>query len=108
MSIMAQRILQRRKLLSLSQEELAYRIGTSQRQISHYERGENEPTARVLDALAEALETSADWLLGRTDIPERPLRGQGDLNDLEVEIVQTVRKKPKETQFKILEVVKLM
>lgn len=102
------RISQRRKLLKMSQEELAYRVGTNQRQISRYERGENDPTADVLIKLADALDTTTDWLLGRTDIQDRPLRGADDLNDLEKDIVRVVRTKTPEQRQRIVEIIKLV
>jgi transcriptional regulator with XRE-family HTH domain len=92
MAIHPERIFQRRKQLGMSQEELAGRIGTSQRQISKYETGKNDPTAEVLNSLADALDTTTDWLLGRTDIPERSLRGVGDLSEDEAEIIRILRK----------------
>lgn len=69
------RIQERRKALSLSQEDLAEVIGTNQKQISKYETGKNDPTGDVLIALADALDTTVDYLLGRTNTPDRPLRG---------------------------------
>lgn len=91
--MLSKRISQRRKSLDLSQEDLASKIGTSQRQVSFYETGKNEPTANVLNALADALDTTTDWLLGRTEIVERPMRGQGDLTEDEIEVIGILRRK---------------
>lgn len=101
-----ERIALRRKLLNLTQEELAVKIGTSQRQVSFYETGKNEPTANVLDALADALDTTTDWLLGRTQIVERPMRGQGDLTEEEAEIISIIRRKDSERRRIIFNVIR--
>lgn len=92
MPIQAERIAQRRHKLGLSQEDLAAFAGTSQRQISKYETGKNDPTGDVLAALAQALDTTTDWLLGLTDNPERLLRGQDDLSDDERELLELYRR----------------
>jgi transcriptional regulator with XRE-family HTH domain len=104
----AQRISERRRQLKLSQETLAFRIGTSQTQISRYERGENDPTGDVLVKIADALDTTTDWLLGRTDYADRPLRGKGDLDDIETEIIQMLRHVDRNSRQKIVNVVKAM
>lgn len=87
------RIAVRRKQLQLSQEQLAQMIGTNQKQISRYENDQNDPTADVVAALANALDTTTDWLLGLTDNPERPMRGETDLNDDERELLKLYRSK---------------
>lgn len=84
------RIAERRLLLGYSQEELAALIGTSQKMISRYETG-MEPGASKVRALAQALNTSTDYLLGLTDNPDRPLRNSGDLSTDEIEIVRVLR-----------------
>jgi len=89
MSILGQRIHDRRIELGLSQEELAGRIGTNQRQISYYETSKNDPTGRVLKALARALSTSADWLLGLSDSAEPT--SVNDLDRTEREIIMARR-----------------
>lgn len=108
MPIQAQRIAERRHKLGLSQEELASQIGTSQRQISKYETGKNDPTGDVLAALARALDTTTDWLLGLTDNPERLLRGEDDLSEDERELIEIYRKKTPGQRRKALEVTKVL
>lgn len=68
--MIGQRIAFRRKYLQITQEELANKIGTTQNQVSKYESGSQEPTAGVIIRLANALETTTDWLLERVDNPE--------------------------------------
>lgn len=108
MAIHPQRIFQRRKQLGMSQEELAALTGTSQRQISKYETGKNDPTAGVLADLAQALQTTTDYLLGLTDISDRPLRSHGDLNEDERKLVELYRGKSKEKQRQVFDIVKVL
>ena len=57
------RIKQARNNKGLSQNELANAIGVHVTNISRYERGENRPTTDVLTKLANALDTTADYLM---------------------------------------------
>lgn len=44
--------------------------GLNRSTIRRYERGEMEPSAEALSAIADYFEVSIDYLLGRTDNPE--------------------------------------
>jgi transcriptional regulator with XRE-family HTH domain len=94
MSSLGDRIRERRAYLNLSQSDLAERLDTSQKQVSKYENGINDPTARVLLVLAKELNTTADYLVGLTDDPNRPLRDTDDLTNLERDLIWLLRKKP--------------
>ena len=59
------RIKGRREKLRISQLELALRMGTSQRAIYAYEKGERQPTKDTLQRLAIALETTVSVLRGK-------------------------------------------
>lgn len=61
------RLRQLRKQLKLSQEELAKRINTTKGTISNYENEYSTPSNDVLIDLATVLDTTTDFLLGRTD-----------------------------------------
>lgn len=52
-----------------SQQDLANVMGLAQQHISRYERGERIPDSTMLEKIADALKTSTDYLLGRTDNP---------------------------------------
>ena len=65
-----QRVLLRRRDLGLSQKALAARCGFPYQVISGLERGRQSIYAERLGLLADALEVSADWLLGRTNAPD--------------------------------------
>lgn len=108
MGVQADRIAKRRKQLGLSQEALAELAGTSQRQISKYENGVNDPTGEVLAALARGLETSTDWLLGLTDNATRPLRDESDLSDDERQLLEIYRAKSADKRRQVLEVARVL
>jgi transcriptional regulator with XRE-family HTH domain len=67
--LLAQRLRQARKSKKLTQEELANRVSTTKGTISNYENGHSSPPNEMLVLLAETLETTTDYLLGRTDDP---------------------------------------
>lgn len=102
------RIKERRRQLDMSQDELGFLIGTNQTQVSRYERGENSATGDVLVRIADALNTTTDFLLGRTDYADRPLRGAGDLAEDEFELVSLYRAKNAETRQKALMLLKVL
>jgi transcriptional regulator with XRE-family HTH domain len=108
MSVLGERIRQRRKGLHLSQESLAELIDSSQKQISKYENGEDKPSSDVVHRLSQSLNVSADYLLGLTDIPERPMRGQADLDQDEIELLNMYRRIPPGERRKLIEVTKVL
>lgn len=55
-----------RKKKSLSQADLGKIIGTSGDVIGRYERGDITPSVEVVSKIADALEVSVDYLLGKT------------------------------------------
>jgi transcriptional regulator with XRE-family HTH domain len=60
----AQRLIAVRKARELTQVQLAQMLGTTQRNISHYETGAGYPPAPVVAELARILAVSTDELLG--------------------------------------------
>lgn len=65
----------RREELGLTQQQLADKVGVPYRRIQDHEYGTSEPKAGRLGLIADALDTTADWLLDRLDDPE-PLSAQ--------------------------------
>lgn len=61
--IISTRIKQLRMERNLSQQEVSNAICVSQRSISSWERGENEPKASYIMKLAKFYDVSADYLL---------------------------------------------
>lgn len=67
---LSSRIRQRREQLSLSQEELAARMGyRSKSSITKLEKGINDLPRAKLEELAAALDTTPAWLMGLADLP---------------------------------------
>lgn len=108
MSVFAERVAQRRKELHFTQEEFAGKIGTSQRQVSKYETGRNDPSGEVIAAMATVLETTTDWLLGIAKSPDRFLRGEDDLTDDEFELIRVYRQKTPDQRRQAIEVLKVL
>jgi transcriptional regulator with XRE-family HTH domain len=53
-----------------TQKEMAIRLELSERAYQHYEAGTREPNITYLIAIADILDVSLDYLVGRTDNPE--------------------------------------
>ena len=60
-----------RQSKNVTQKQLAADIGASERGIQHYEIGERKPAYDMLIALADYFDVSLDYLVGRSDSPER-------------------------------------
>lgn len=61
------RLKQMRKEKGLTQEELAIKLGLGQSAINNYENTNREPEYSLLVKLADVLECSTDYLLGKSD-----------------------------------------
>lgn len=57
-----------RKKKGLSQAALGKSIGTSGDVVGRYERGDIKPSIEVVVKIADALEVSVDYLIGKTDL----------------------------------------
>ena len=68
--IFNERVREMRLERGLSQSKLARMIGVVDRNYQRYEQPDNVPSYRHLLALADALEVSVDYLMGRTDKKE--------------------------------------
>lgn len=68
---LAERLKEYRKLLKLSQKELAQKLGKAQTVISSWEIGTGVPNANQLPAIAKALEVSVDDLIGTPDLKSK-------------------------------------
>ena len=67
MNTIGKRIVYVRELRDLKQKDLASIIGVTKSTMSKYENDINVPNADILRNIAEALQTSTDYLVGRTD-----------------------------------------
>ena len=64
---MNEKILQCRKRMGLSQEELAQQLNTSRQAVSRWELGEAQPDLKNVIALAKLFGVTTDWLLLDTE-----------------------------------------
>ena len=73
-----------RKKKDLSQTELGRMIGTSGDVIGRYERGDIIPSVEVVSKIADALEVSVDYLLGKTtlELDKQAVRRLEDISKL--------------------------
>ena len=62
------RLLEARKRTGLSQEDMARHLGTKGPAIGRYERDEMKPSIEVAAKMADLLEVSLDYLVGKTDV----------------------------------------
>ena len=63
-----QRLQAMRSQRGFSQDELAKRAGLQATAVSHFETGTRKPSFDNLRRLADALETTVDYLMGRTEV----------------------------------------
>ncbi|MCD8391400.1 MAG: helix-turn-helix domain-containing protein [Firmicutes bacterium] len=66
MDTIGERITYLRDLRDMKQKDLAETIGVTKATMSKYENNINIPNADILCRIADALNTSADYLVGRT------------------------------------------
>ena len=68
--LMETRIKAMREDRDLTQKAIAEMLGVSQRKYSYLETGTQQWTDELLAALASFYQTSVDYLLGLTDVPQ--------------------------------------
>lgn len=89
-----ERLKQLREGKNMTQVRLGIEVGASQETISGYEIDKAVPPADMLVKLADALDTSTDYILGRTDVKAFVRFSRSDLSDVELELVNAFRKMP--------------
>ena len=67
----AERLQTARQQRKLTQKEVAAHLNMTERSYQHYEGGTRRPNFEVLVSLADFLNVSTDYLLGRVDAPEK-------------------------------------
>ena len=75
--------------------------GCGQKKISSYETGKGRPQYQTLVHLADALQVSTDYLLGRTDEMERKVALEDVLAADEIDLILKYRGLTKEKQAKL-------
>ena len=99
-----ERLKQLREAKVLTQLRLAMELNVSQETISGYEIGKAVPPAEMLIKLADALDSSVDYILGRTDI-KSTLRAS-ELNEQEAEMLSILRKQPEDKRTFVFDMIK--
>lgn len=89
-----ERLRELREAKNMTQLNLGMKLEVAQETISGYEIGRAEPNMEMLAKLADALDTSVDYLLGRTDIKAFARFNQSDLSSDELELINSFRKMP--------------
>ena len=102
--IFIERLKQLREAKNLTQLRLAMELNVSQETISGYEIGKAVPPAEMLAKLADTLDTSVDYILGRTDI-KSTLRAS-ELSEQEAEILTILRKQPEDKRIFVFDLIK--
>ena len=67
LTVIGTRLINQRERKNMSQKDLAERVDITKASMCKYEKGSAIPRADVLARLAIALDTTADYLLGRTN-----------------------------------------
>src|SRR4051794_9541459 len=65
----AERLRTARELRNVNQDQLAHAAGLQASAVSHFETGTRKPSFDNLRRLADALEVTTDYLVGRVDDP---------------------------------------
>ncbi|RSI91154.1 helix-turn-helix domain-containing protein [Streptococcus mitis] len=71
--MLPERLKNLRKKAGLTQKQIAEKLQVGQNSYSNWEKGKRTPIQPTIEKLAEILNTSTDYLLGKTDIPDRDL-----------------------------------
>ena len=95
------RLREARESKKFSQSELSRLAGCGQEKISFYETGKSRPQYQTLVQLADALQVSIDYLLGRTDEMNPKIALEDVLKPDEIELILKYRVLPKEKQAKL-------
>ena len=68
MTAFPNRLIEARRMRGMTARDLARQSGYSPQVICHYEKGDNMPSGFALYCIAEALDVSADFLMGRSPV----------------------------------------
>lgn len=96
------RIQEARERKNMRQKDLASRLGIAPNTLSQYETGKREPDFETLKRIADALDTSTDYLLGREDTKKEPPAQSKEFSERDIRLVKWFRSLPPEKQKAIL------
>ncbi|MGG0794567.1 helix-turn-helix domain-containing protein [Brevibacillus laterosporus] len=112
--MLSQRLRNSRKAKKLTQEQLAHKVQTKKTTISNYETGYSTPSNEMLKDLANTLDVSVDYLLGRTDDtnnnvlmdPIISLLNDPSLSEEDRDIIERIRDLPPSKKHLVKELLK--
>lgn len=92
----AERIAAIRKSMKISQEKFGELVNVSQRTVAFWESGERLPSHTTFAELADKLNVSVDYLLGRTDEPRNTKKEQPAVQDgeLRADVISRIQALP--------------
>ena len=91
-----------RKSAGLTQEELAQKCGMAKQNISRYENSEREPNIRTAKIIADALGIPLSILISEEKEKPAANKGDGELSEKDLRLLQWFRSLPPEKQKAIL------
>ncbi|MFD1206684.1 helix-turn-helix domain-containing protein [Sporosarcina contaminans] len=71
MAILGKRLKKARENAGYTQMEAAKKLGVSNGTLSGYERNYRDPDTEILNEMADLYDVSVEWLMGRTENPNR-------------------------------------
>jgi transcriptional regulator with XRE-family HTH domain len=91
--IFPERLREARSLRGLSQEDVARKSGLQPSAVSHFESGTRKPSFDNLRKLADALDVTIDYLVGRVAaatgaVPAKLFRKVGQLSSADQELIE--------------------
>lgn len=95
----------RRKEKGLKQRDLAKMIDVTQTQISYYESGKTQPGPLALSRIADVLETSTDYLIGRINDPQPIASIKVALNEYSINVAKLFNSLNVDQQYRFYEVI---
>lgn len=97
------RIVSIRKQMGLSQEKFGEMLNMSQRSVAAWEAGERTPSFATLSDLADKLNVSVDYLIGRTDERKSTKKEKPAVQDGELvaDIIARIQALPNEALFRV-------
>lgn len=99
----AERIAAIRKSMKISQEKFGELVNVSQRTVAFWESGERLPSHATFAELADKLDVSVDYLLGRTDERKSTKKEKPAVQDGELvaDIIARIQVLPNEALFRV-------
>jgi len=92
MTLNTERLVALRDRRKLTNRKISEELVINENTVGRWVRGETQPNSLHLSQLAEALDTSVDYLLGNTDDPTPALGKKFELSSAEYRLVEAYRR----------------